>query len=880
MLIRVGGGRDGVKEYLERGQKAGRELGRDRLDERVILHGNLVRTNQVIQSIDSAGERYLHFTLGFREDNVTPEILAAVLADFKALTFVAFRDDEICFYAEAHLPRVKSVVNHSTGEFVERKPHIHVVIPNKNLLSRRALNPLGKVSHNLLFVDAIQEHINSKYGLASPKDYRRRSGSSSESQIIARYKDSDRFARRVSAKETLRGALLSSIILHDPRTMAELVKLVAEHGIVGVANPGKSNEYLKVKPPGASSWTRLKSREFTREFLDLPLAQKRAALVHLLDHRQGDGPGPTDALTIEDRLLEWRQVRAKEVKYIKSGSTKRYAAFRNADRDAQLTTLARSEAAFYMKWEAYRGQQQKRSRLERTGANLRAAGRHLQAAGRCHASLDRIAEGVSDRAAVRALGAAVQRHQVHQGQPSAIVLCANRRPADHVTGQLQYEACEREQQRKIEARPDTAELNRTIDAARLLATLAGSHGVIVARYRISKGKDGGDRVGIGGRNWKPSDFIAKHLHLPWAEAEPILRDEYARQCAGTAASNVPTEPKRSSLWSGFHAWKIDLVDRRQEAWATQRSSETERRRAAALAFQAIRSKVRADNSLLSSERRTAISLARVQKIRADKALSAAIQFERNLLKSVYLIKSSELFRAYLQQLANGGHVAALIELRRQRVEPESRDIEMAQLVNGREARSGRGSDGFGESHAALTYRVERNGDVTYRLNNHDVLRDEVRAVRFLDSRDANCEAMEVGLRLALQKFGPKLGVNGDDEFKRRIVETAVRERLHVEFTDPDLNRYHQRLEAERASMDSATTGAQHHARKRGPEYVEHVGTPQSADAPQSDLTPELGVIRDRGLALSVQQRKEELGDRNMDEMERDREDESIDVPAM
>ncbi|MEM5406275.1 hypothetical protein [Paraburkholderia unamae] len=41
MLIRIKGHVAGVKEYLETGQKQGRELGRDELDERVILAGDL-----------------------------------------------------------------------------------------------------------------------------------------------------------------------------------------------------------------------------------------------------------------------------------------------------------------------------------------------------------------------------------------------------------------------------------------------------------------------------------------------------------------------------------------------------------------------------------------------------------------------------------------------------------------------------------------------------------------------------------------------------------------------------------------------------------------------------------------------------------------------
>ena len=53
MLIRVRGYTGGIKEYLEDGQKKGREMERDEMDERVILAGDLELTNEIIESIDT-----------------------------------------------------------------------------------------------------------------------------------------------------------------------------------------------------------------------------------------------------------------------------------------------------------------------------------------------------------------------------------------------------------------------------------------------------------------------------------------------------------------------------------------------------------------------------------------------------------------------------------------------------------------------------------------------------------------------------------------------------------------------------------------------------------------------------------------------------------
>ena len=69
MLLRAKGRHDGVKEYLEKGRKLGRELERDEMDERVVLAGDLELTDSIIKSIDVAPnvDRYLSVTMSFKK---------------------------------------------------------------------------------------------------------------------------------------------------------------------------------------------------------------------------------------------------------------------------------------------------------------------------------------------------------------------------------------------------------------------------------------------------------------------------------------------------------------------------------------------------------------------------------------------------------------------------------------------------------------------------------------------------------------------------------------------------------------------------------------------------------------------------------------------
>ena len=84
MIVRYGGGNDGIVDYLINGRKAERQYTRDELDHRVVLDGDLQTTDKIINSIeDNKQDRYLHITLSFHESHVSNEMLKAVLDVYK-----------------------------------------------------------------------------------------------------------------------------------------------------------------------------------------------------------------------------------------------------------------------------------------------------------------------------------------------------------------------------------------------------------------------------------------------------------------------------------------------------------------------------------------------------------------------------------------------------------------------------------------------------------------------------------------------------------------------------------------------------------------------------------------------------------------------------
>lgn len=347
MLIRVSGGNGGIKEYLERGHKQGREHDRDDLDERVILAGDLEFTDQIINGMETDGERYLHITLAFKEDEISRETLANITRDFHDFAFAAYGDNEVNFYAEAHLPKIKSYVNAKTGELVERKPHIHIVIPKTNMLSGGFANPLGMVETNERFIDAFQEHVNNKYGLASPKDHRRIEFTNA-SDMIQRYKD-DHFDGN---NKELKKEILAAVLDRKVSDYETFTKLVKEFGETRTRNAGKDSEYQNVKPEGQAKGVNLKDYVFTRAFIELPDVDKRVKLSAEVERKyEVEGQTRRDPANIEVGLADWHGHRAMEIKYLNSGNKKQYQSYQAASPEDKQRMLAEQARKFYDKYQ-------------------------------------------------------------------------------------------------------------------------------------------------------------------------------------------------------------------------------------------------------------------------------------------------------------------------------------------------------------------------------------------------------------------------------------------------------------------------------------------------------------------------------------------------
>lgn len=801
MLIRVRGYSEGVKDYLEKGQKSGRDFEREELDERVILAGDLGLTDSIIGGIESEGGRYKTITLSFKEDEVSVETLRAIVEEFKEFAFSAYEEDEYNFYAEAHLPKIKSLVDQRDGRFYERKPHIHIVVPKVNLRTGRYMEPFGYYEFSEKYIQAFQESINSKYGLASPQD-NQRVAFTDASEMISRYKG-DTFE---GSHRELRAEILSAMVERNVTTYDGFRALVSEYGTVKTRNAGTANEYINVKPHGAVKGVNLKDSVFRRDFIELSREAKDRFLTLEMHQRYEDaGAARRTPEQCAALMREWCELRAREAKYINSGSTF-YKQYRAMSRGQKIAALDEREARFYAEHRGYEDDRTDRdaaaeraATFERIGENLRAADCHIGAARRTAGNLDQAAGNVADRAAIRAVATVVQRYSRDQAEGgrragSRGEFGPRRRAADNVVGQLAVELEERQRGGKTQQLSEFTEIKRQLEAGRLLAYLSKSHGVVPEKYGITRGKDGSERIKCGGRNLNVSDFLTKEMHLSWKEAAPILRECYAAQ-RGNVPARVRQAP-HNELWSGYQQWKREAVpQRRADAIAAIRDERRAALSAAAQRFNVERGRIEEKRGLTIGEKQRLIDIAKAERAHAQKIARDVAKAREEAERKAWQARGDELYKRYLAELAQDGGVLAeraLAELRKK--QPDIADKEAAgEFIRASQPHELQEAETIARDFG---YRVDNRGHVTYQIGGQDALKDEGARVRILQSRDV--DVIEEGLLLARAKFGERVTLNGTDEFKRQAVAVAVEKGIRVQFTDPALQRLKSELERERA----------------------------------------------------------------------------------
>ena len=585
MIVEIGGGNSGIAEYLEKGLKQGRIFSRDELDHRVVLDGDLELTNKIINSIEDNGqERYLHITLSFREDDISNDLLQSVTAEYKSLLMSAYNDDEYNFYAEAHLPKIQSIEDSKTGKMIERKPHIHIVIPERNLLTGNKLLPTGYTDtvnvKNIPYLDSIQEYINYKYNLESPKDFMREGGHHS-ANVLSRIKG-DFFGEKQSK---FKAQLVDEISSGKINTLESFQRRLSDFGEVKIRNKGKANQYFAVKLA--------EDKKFTN--LNHPVFSEKAIVTKALPKADID--------TIQVRLSEWQNRVSKEIKFVDFATPTFRQKYAKADLDEKAQLLIERE-------QTYERKHRQGSSLDRTNRrkrNNQSNVAHLNS--RQSKPITRAAVGVSSMQSGVVVRGATQRGTRTQSLLSKNELNHSRNGEPSINSSLRRNDSSRRRgnaRGRIDVKPPIssrsynqitsgvpkqsyqknifdksiesrsyitpfehyletvgntvrivkfsdsnalshlayktldsqvkqaemaqyAEIRRNIEPVAFLNQLEKIYAVDPKNHKISYAKDGSPRFNVGKRNLNASDFLTKHLNLQWQEAKSVLEFCYANQ---------------------------------------------------------------------------------------------------------------------------------------------------------------------------------------------------------------------------------------------------------------------------------------------------------------------------------------------------------------
>ncbi|WP_434077468.1 LPD7 domain-containing protein [Pseudomonas aeruginosa] len=816
MIIRYGGGNTGVAEYLENGRKVDRHYSRDELDRRIPIEGDLSVTQALYESIEDTGqERYLHISLSFNEPDVTEEDLREVFQQYKKEFMAAYGDDEYNIYAEIHWPKVKEAYNHNTEQMEPRYPHVHVVIPKKNLVTGGFLNPAGMHEQHVKYLDAIQEKLNRDNGLSSPRNSPR-VGTNHYESALAKYKDKEFKSKNGELKRHIFDSMLS----RDIRTEKDFKSLLGEYGEVRVRNQSKDNQYFAVKLPGDEKFTNLKANIFGRQFIE-----ERALVLEPI----------TDA-QVARRVETWRAIRSKEIKYIHNASAKVKAEYKS------LSLPARRE--FLEKWErSYVERYKQASSDKRPGIPGLSARDNL-------ASNLKLAGGISTERAryLHELQASTVDYFNPQGQPANRLFLHGDADADiqhfqperdsglrsdlydgstaggisplpsdgsrsSVVDSLLAEEAQRDSEKNDLKR--FAEIRKNLDPQHLLAFAQIKYGIDPAQHAISHAKDGSPRIKAGKYNYNVSDFLTKHIGLDWSEASGVLQNLYDRQQSGVVDRPKPKE-QHIDDWRRFrneiYPKSVKTYD---ELKGQIKISYALGLKAINSEFYARRASITKDATLTRFDKhyfRSIVILEKLQKvedlqqrIKEQNSVANRAKYPYSTLFYDFATKNEDLNMKVLDDLKRRFQTPAMDSentigargpLTPKHMPDGAEAAKRARLLAKLQTQE-REAKELKIKLADLRPRPLANNAVAFCHKDHGKQIFVNHPDRLELNRVTDQDEVGVALIYGVERFGSPLEINGTEQFKEQVIQVAAERDMDITFTDEAMNKA---LEAKRLEL--------------------------------------------------------------------------------
>jgi hypothetical protein len=264
---------------------------------------------------------------------------------------------------------------------------------------------------------------------------------------------------------------------------------------------------------------------------------------------------------------------------------------------------------------------------------------------------------------------------------------------------------------------------------------------------------------------------------------------------------------RADLKQRYKDYKAEHVRQQRQRAKAERDADRER-------FKEINREARERRAELATAKVSAEVRKALQSVAAAEAIQARAQLKVELAERRQRERPQD-FKTWTTERSQEGDRAAISQLRgwqyqdkRRAAEIERRHQEIDKTDSARaldnERRDPSDPRVFADAKKSAALRMSwkvdtKTGDVAYQIDGKKAFTDHGERVSFGDGKDK--DAIEVGLRLAAQKYEGRVTLNGSEDFKRRAVEVAAERGVPVRFANKELaiyqEAYKHQLEVER-----------------------------------------------------------------------------------
>lgn len=329
------------------------------------------------------------------------------------------------------------------------------------------------------------------------------------------------------------------------------------------------------------------------------------------------------------------------------------------------------------------------------------------------------------------------------------------------------------------------EINQTLKAENLIELLAKSHGVNPAIYAITKDKNGNDRIQCGNRNLTMVDFCTKELNLTFKESVKILDN----------ALNMQQDIKRETgynfnqdkyLKQEYTKWLKDYkADKIKFTTDQYKLTNAKRKEINSIVKDEIKL-IKSNSNLKLTEKKQLISTKIMQRNIDLKALTTAKDHELNTFNKAYNIDMQNSYKVFLSEQAKSGDEIALKELRK---------LKADFTPSGKTINSISATDNYTDFRLDFSYEIDKNGTILYKINDDVIIKDTGAKIEIVKTSEDN---LKLSLDLAINKFGKSIELSGSDEFRKEVVEFAIKNNYKLEFIDEFSKQYQAEYLAELA----------------------------------------------------------------------------------